>query len=205
LKVLVACEFSGVVRDAFLKKGHDAVSCDLLPSESNHPEDSWRHIQGDVLNELDSHHWDILIAHPPCTYLSHAGCRWLYPKKGKGLNQERYKKGIAAKDFFMQFYNAPIEKICIENPFPSPLFKLPEATQVIQPYMFGHQVQKKTLLWLKGLPKLQPTNIVPRGEFVRYNGIPHCKWFMEKYGDAKGRSITFEGIAKAMAEQWGDD
>ena len=196
MKVLIACEFSGIVREAFRKQGHDAWSCDLLPTEI-----PGQHIQGNVLKHLKEE-WDLMIAHPPCTYLSHAGARWLYPKKGMGLNKDRYKKGLKAKEFFMQLWKSNIPKIAIENPMPSPVYQLPKKTQVIQPYYFGHSVQKKTFFWLKNLPKLQPTKIVDKGPFVRYHDIPHSKWFMDKFGDAKARSKTFKGIAAAMAKQW---
>jgi hypothetical protein len=149
-----------------------------------------------------------MIAHPPCTYLSHAGARWLYPKGI--LNQERYEQGLEGKDFFMKLYNADIPKICVENPTPSSIFGLPKHTQVIQPYQFGDKAQKKTLLWLKNLPMLRPTNVVDKGEMVIYkSGKKKAKWFMDaahnasKEERAKIRSKTFQGIANAMASQWG--
>ena len=149
MKILIACEFSGIVREAFKKRGHDAWSCDLLPTEI-----PGLHYQMDISDFLHlngfENYWDLMIAHPPCTYLSNAGARFLYPE-GK-LNTDRLKLGLEAKDFFMSLYNAPIEKICIENPIPSKVFELPEYTQTIQPYYFGDMVQKKTCLWLKNLP-----------------------------------------------------
>ena len=150
--------------------------------------------------------WDILIAHPPCTYLSNAGACRLYPCKGQ-LNIERYELGMKAKAFFMAFYNANIDRICVENPIPSRVFEMPQYTQTIQPYEFGHPYTKKTCLWLKNLPKLEPTNMVePIAPYVPAGTGRKIK---AKYGaakrgdDAKNRSKTFEGIAQAMAEQWG--
>lgn len=204
MKILIACEESQTVCKAFREKGHEAYSCDIQECSGGHPE--W-HIQGDVLPLLEQE-WDLIIAHPPCTYLSNAGACRLYPKKGQ-LDPVRYEKGLKAKEFFMQFYNAKCKRICIENPIPSRVFELPEKTQVIQPYEYGHPYTKKTYLWLKGLPKLQPTNIVEeRHPYVCGNAEIWKKqaalgkvWGKEK--SAKHRSKTFEGIAKAMAEQWG--
>jgi hypothetical protein len=202
MRVLVACEFSQIVCKAFRDLGHEAFSCDILPCEGGHPE--W-HIQDDVLKHLNDG-WDMMIAHPPCTYLSNAGACRLYPQKGI-LNQKRYAQGLKAKEFFIALYNATIPKICIENPVPSRIFKLPEHTQEIQPYMFGHPVTKKTRLWLKRLPLLMPTNIVkPENPFCPSGTSRKLK---HKYGVAKrsgkNRSITFSGIAQAMAEQWGNN
>lgn len=152
--------------------------------------------------------WDLIIAHPPCTYLSNAGACRLYPHKGL-LNYERYKKGLQAKEFFMQLYNANCDCICVENPIPSKVYELPKYTQTIQPYEYGHPYTKKTCLWLKGLPKLQPTNIVePIGPYVCGNSEIWKKQAQKgevigKEKSAKHRSKTFPGIAKAMAEQWG--
>ncbi len=194
MKVLVACEYSGIVRDAFAAKGHDAWSCDILPTES-----PGNHYQGDVLEHLDKG-WDLMIAHPPCTYLSNAGARYLYPK-GK-LNEDRYKLGLKAKDFFMVLYNTPINKICVENPISSKIFALPKYTQTIQPYEYGHPVQKKTCLWLKNLPQLKPTNIIYKRQSTKIPG----NWFNKGGKDRqKNRSKFFVGFAKAMADQWGSD
>ena len=194
MKVLIACEYSGIVRDAFAAKGHDAWSCDILPTES-----PGNHFQGDVLEHLDKG-WDLMIAHPPCTYLSNAGARFLYPK-GK-LNEDRYKLGLKAKDFFMKLYNAPIDKICVENPISSKIFALPKYTQTIQPYEYGHPVKKKTCLWLKNLPKLKPTNIIFKRQSTKVPG----NWFNKGGKDRqKNRSRFFTGIANAMADQWGSD
>jgi hypothetical protein len=191
MKVLIACEYSGVVRDAFTALGHDAMSCDILPTDSD-----GKHYQGDVLDILYEG-WDLMIAHPPCTYLSNAGARHLYPKGI--LNQDRLAKGLEAKEFFMKLYNAPISKICIENPIPSKVFGLPAYTQAIQPYEFGHPFKKKTCLWLKGLPNLTPTNIVEDRQSSKVAG----NWFNKGGKDRqKNRAKTFQGIADAMASQW---
>lgn len=220
MNVLIACEESQRVCVAFRNKGHNAFSADIIEPSGNHPE--W-HILGDVIPILNgncsfctmdgSEHnitgsWDLIIAHPPCTYLSNAGACRLYPKAGQ-LNEERYKKGLQAKDFFMKFLNANCDKIAVENPIPSKIFELPPYSQVIQPYEFGHPYTKRTCLWLKGLSKLQPTNIIkPLGGWVCGNSEIWKKQAKvgQVYGkekDAKHRSKTFEGIAAAMAEQWG--
>ena len=192
MRVLIACEFSGVVREAFAKRGHDAWSCDLLPTEI-----SGKHIQGDVLEILNDG-WDLMIAHPPCTYLSNAGAGHLYPKGI--LNQDRYKKGMEAKDFFMCLWLSDIPKICIENPIPSTVYGLPKYAQAIQPYEHGHPYQKRTCLWLKNLSLLQPTNIMTERQSTKIPG----NWYNKGGKDRqKNRSKTFQGIADAMAEQWG--
>lgn len=194
MKILIACEESQEVCKAFRALGHEAYSCDVLPSSGGHPE--W-HIQGDVLEQLNNG-WDMMIAHPPCTYLSNAGAVHLYPKKV--LNEERYKKGIIAKEFFMALVNAPIEKICVENPIPSKIYGLPKYTQIIQPYEHGHPFSKKTCLWLKGLPELKPSNVIEERQSTKVAG----NWFNKGGNDRQvNRSKTFPGIAKAMAEQWG--
>ena len=194
MKVLIACEESQRVCTAFREKGHEAYSCDIEPCSGGHPE--W-HIQDDVLKHLDKA-WDLIIAHPPCTYLSNAGARFLYPKGI--LNQERLKKGLEAKEFFMKLYNANCPKICVENPVSSKIFDMPPHTQEIQPFEFGHPFKKKTRLWLKGLEPLKPTEIVEISESTKIAG----NWFNKGGKDRqKNRSKTFEGIAKAMAEQWG--
>lgn len=202
MRVLVACEESQRVCIAFRKKGHEAYSCDIQECSGGHPE--W-HIQGDVLPLLKEK-WDLIIAHPPCTYMSKAGARFMYLTAGN-INQERLEKALKAKEFFMQFMNADCDKICIENPTPLKVVGLPKESQVIQPYQFGHPYSKRTLLWLKGLPKLKPTNILTEytpylpsntGGFARgkggSRGVAH---------NAKDASKTFSGIAQAMAEQWG--
>ncbi len=194
MKVLVACEESQAVTIELRKRGHEAYSCDILPCSGGHPE--W-HLQQDVIPLLKEK-WDMIIAFPPCTYLSNAGARHLW--KGGQLNKERYKKGLEAKEFFMQFYNANCSKIAIENPVSSKVFEMPLHTQEVQPYMFGHPLKKKTRLWLKGLPLLEPTNIVEPMQSCH----DAYSWYSKGGKDRqKNRAKTFKGIAKAMAEQWG--
>lgn len=195
-KVLVACEYSGVVRDAFAALGFDAWSCDILPTEK-----PGNHLQCDVMEILNDG-WDLMIAHPPCTYLSRAGTRWLFPKGI--LNKERFDKGMEARGFFEALLAAPIPMIAIENPMPHKVFGMPEPTQIIQPWQHGHEAQKTTLLWLKNLPQLKETNVVGKGEYFydKVNGWRHTKWFMSNTCQ-KARSKTFDGIAKGMAAQWG--
>lgn len=192
MRVLVACEYSGIVRDAFTKRGHFAVSCDLLPTEAP----GW-HYMGDVFDIINDG-WDLMIAHPPCTYISNAGARHLYPK-GE-LNQERYNKGMMAKLFFMALYAAPIARIAVENPIPSTVFEMPPYSQIIQPYYFGDAAQKKTCLWLKNLPLLtyEKPDSVPESTKKAGN------WF-NRGGKSrqKNRAKFWPGIAAAMAEQWG--
>ena len=202
MRVLVACEESQAVTMEFRALGHEAYSCDIIPCSGGHPE--W-HLQQDVTPLLQEK-WDMIIAFPPCTYLTNAGARHLY--KGGTLNLERYKKGLEAKAFFMAIYNADCQKIAIENPTPSRVYGLPEKTQVIQPWQFGHPYTKRTQLWLKGLPKLVPTNIVtpertwcPSGSYSQNHNEKHKGMFTTDR--AKNRSKTFPGIAQAMAEQWG--
>lgn len=192
MRVLVACEYSGTVREAFKRKGHEAWSCDLLPSDIE-----GNHYQGPVQDIL-AEPWDLLIAHPPCTYLSNAGARHLYPKGILNLN--RLNKGLEAKEFFMMLLNAPIKKICVENPLPSTIFKLPKYNQYIQPFEFGHPFKKKTCLWLKNLPPLMATEIIFEAQNTKKSG----NWFNKGGKDRqKNRAKTFQGIADAMAEQWG--
>lgn len=182
MRILIACEFSGVVRRAFRNKGHDAYSCDLLDSEDNSP----YHIRCDVLSIIDDG-WDMMIAHPPCTHLAVSGARWFKDK----VEEQR-----EAVNFFYAFVLNKIEKVCIENPvgIMSSIYRKPD--QIIQPWQFGHGETKATCLWLKGLPKLVPTNIV-EGREARIHKMPPSKdrW--------KERSRTYEGIANAMANQWG--
>jgi hypothetical protein len=196
VKILVACEFSGTVRDAFAKLGHDVMSCDLLPSDKG-----GNHYQGSVLDVLHDG-WDLMIAHPPCTYLSNAGAKHLY-KGGQGkLNIKRFHDGLDAIAFFNKLFTADIPKICIENPVPSTVYYgygLPKYHQIIQPFEHGHPYQKKTCLWLKGLPDLKPTNIVSERENTRLAG----NWFNVGGKERqKNRAVTFQGIANAMANQW---
>lgn len=201
MKILVACEESQAVTIELRKLGHEAYSCDIIPCSGGHPE--W-HLQQDV-TPLLREKWDMIIAFPPCTYLSNAGARHLYPKKGQ-LDEERYKKGLEGKAFLMQFINADCPRIAVENPVSSKVFDMPQHTQEIQPFMFGHPYTKKTRLWLRGLPKLKPTDIVePIGPYcpAGTGRKDRTKYGSAKRGeDAKNRSKTFPGIARAMAEQW---
>lgn len=210
--ILVACEESQEVCMAFRKKGHAAFSADIQPCSGGFPE--W-HIQGDVTPLINGNckfttadgnthevigKWDLIIAHPPCTYISNAGVRFLYPGGNGILNEERLKKGIEATHFFLRFWYADCEKIAIENPVPTKVYCLPRYTQIIQPYMFGHPVQKKTCLWLKGLPNLQATNITEERQSSKVPG----NWFNHGGKERqKNRAKTFPGIAAAMANQWG--
>jgi hypothetical protein len=183
MRVLVACEFSGVVREAFIKRGHDAVSCDLRPTERPGP-----HYQGDVF-DIIGNGWDLMIAHPPCTHLAVSGARHFAAKRADGRQQ-------SAIEFFMDLASAPIPRICIENPvcIMSSLYRKPD--QIIQPWQFGHGETKKTCLWLKGLPNLQPTNIVDGREARIWKMPPSPERERE-------RSRTYAGIAQAMSDQWG--
>ena len=184
MKVLVACEYSGRVREAFRKLGHDAWSCDLLPADDNSP----YHIQGDVLEILNDG-WDLMIAHPPCTHLAVSGARWF---------KDKVKEQKEALDFVKKLLDAPISKIALENPISVISSKIRKPDQIIQPWQFGHGETKATCLWLKNLPKLVPTKIVDGREqnIWRKKGVPKgmplWKW----------RSLTYQGIADAMAEQW---
>lgn len=204
MKILVACEESQAVTIELRKLGHEAYSCDIETCSGGHPE--W-HLQQDVLPILKEK-WDMIIAFPPCTYLSNAGACRLYPKKGQ-LDPIRYEKGMKAKEFFLSILNADCSKIAVENPVSSKIFSMPKHSQEIQPYMFGHPYTKKTRLWLKGLPEIIPTNVVePVSPYVPAGTGRKDK---SKYGaakrgdDAKNRSKTFDGIAKAMATQWAGD
>ena len=182
MKVLIACEFSGIVRDAFRAKGHYAISCDLQDTEKNRP----YHIKDNVLNHLDED-WDLMIAHPPCTYLCVSGARWF---------KERQQEQVRALGFVKKLMDAPIERIAIENPISVISSKIRKPDQIIQPWMFGHGETKATCLWLKNLPKLNPTKIV-EGREARIHKMP------PGILRSRERSRTYLGIAKAMAEQWG--
>ena len=204
MKVLVACEFSGTVREAFKKKGHDAWSCDLLPTEI-----PGQHIQGNVLDYLDRD-WDLMIAHPPCTYLANSGVQhlWKDRKKENGKNYRRWLLMNQGKRFFLDLlYNPFISKIAVENPVPHGYSKLPKYNQIVQPFYFGEEAMKKTCLWLKNLEPLKPTKIVGKGEqYYTKEGKPNgSKWYqLPPTKDRwKHRSKTFQSIANAMAEQWG--
>ncbi len=204
MKVLVACEYSGRVRDAFIALGHDAMSCDLLPTEADGP-----HYQGDVRDVLDNG-WDLMIAHPPCTHLAVSGARW-FKTKGPAVQEE-------ALEFFKLMLFAPIPHIAVENPVGIVSSRIRKPDQIIEPWQHGHECTKKTCLWLKDLPLLRPTQIVGKGiRYVDPRGNPHGSEFVmrAKVGYSplmllprsperwKIRSRTFEGIARAMAEQWG--
>lgn len=209
MKVLIACEFSGVVRRAFRERGHDAWSCDILPSEDG----SRFHIQGDALALLKEQ-WDMVIAHPPCTYLTNAGVRHLHDNvasrngvRAKVYGEERWLAMEDGAYFFNAFRDAPIRRIAIENPIPHKYAKeiIGMYSQLIQPWMFGHGEIKATCLWLKGLPKLQPTHRrddlfcepEPMGRVARIHRMSPGP------NRSKERSRTYPGIGKAMAEQWG--
>ena len=200
MRVLVACEYSGIVREAFSVLGHDAVSCDIRSTEI-----PGQHYKGDVRDILGDG-WDLLIAHPPCTYLSKASARWLYTSPGV-IDKDRYAKGLEAKAFFMEMLNAPIPRIAVENPTPLRAFELPKHSQVVQPYEYGHPYSKRTLLWLKGLPELQPTDVLDEyGVYLPSNTGGARRGEKSTYTKVmtnKDRSRTFRGIAAAMAQQWG--
>lgn len=197
MKILVACEFSGTVRDAFRKKGHDAVSCDILDGEGDGP-----HIKGDVSKVIHGQSWDMIIAHPPCTYLCNSGVSWLH------RDNSRWGKLKDAADFFNMFLDVPVMKLCVENPimhkYAKELIGGRRQSQIVQPWMFGHPEQKATCLWLRGLPLLQPTNDV-RDEMKNMTPAERQKlhWLPPSKDRWKLRSKTFQGIADAMAEQWG--
>jgi len=195
VKVLVACEYSGVVRDAFRAKGHDAISCDLLPTDADGP-----HLQCSVFDILHDG-WDMLIAHPPCTYLTNSGVRWLHERP------ERWQQMSQGAEFFRSLWNAPIPKIAVENPIMHKYARKiigDKYAQIVQPWMFGHAESKATCLWLKGLPSLIETDNVkeqwrklPKKQAQRLHMLPPSpdRW--------KLRSQTYAGIANAMSEQWG--
>ena len=191
MKVLIACEFSGIVRDAFIAKGHDAWSCDILPTERPGP-----HIQGDVLDVME-HGWELMIAHPPCTYLAVSGARYW---------KDRIPQQKEALRFVKALMNAPVGKIAIENPVGKISTSIRKPDQYIQPYEHGHKISKKTGLWLKNLPLLKPSEVV-EPEWIYYKNGGRCSPDHYKNAFAKNRShlrsVTFQGIADAMADQWG--
>ena len=216
MKILIACEESQRVCSAFREKGHESYSCDIIEPSGNHPE--W-HILGDALiaikggtvitmdgKEHEIGRWDMIIAHPPCTYLTCAGA--VRMRVNGELQTERFAKAMEARDFFLAFLNADCDHVAVENPTPMKIVQLPPYSQAIQPYEYGHPYSKRTCLWLKGLPPLMATEIVPdhvpyvnggskdaHGNYRRFQGRGER--------DQKTRSKTFSGIAKAMAEQWG--
>ena len=191
MRVLIACEYSGAVRDAFLARGHDALSCDLLPSEAPGP-----HYQGPVQDIL-SDGWDLMVAHPPCTHLAVSGARWFKDKQAEQAE---------ALDFVRLLLAAPIPCIALENPVSVISSRIRKPDQIIQPWQFGHEASKTTCLWLKGLPPLTPTNVVGKGaRHVTKSGKSLPQWYnLPPSADRwKIRSATFQGIADAMADQWG--
>jgi len=193
MKVLIACEFSGVVRNAFLSKGHDAWSCDLLPTEQP-PED--RHIVSDVRGIIDNS-WDLMVAFPPCTYICRSGIHWNRRIPGRQQLSEK------ALEFVHFLLNCPIEKVALENPIGLINSRIRKPDQIIQPYHFGEDASKKTCLWLKNLPKLKATVLVLKRLYS--NQTTSGQNITERYkGRAKDRSRTYQGIANAMAEQWGE-
>lgn len=218
MRILAACEESQRVCAAFRKRGHEAYSCDIEPCSGGHPE--W-HVMGDVLPLLNGHceietmdgekhriegRWDMILAFPPCTKTSNAGARHLW--KGGRLNIERYYEGLCGKALFQAIWAADCERVVIENPVPSRIFEYPAPSQMIQPYEYGHPYSKRTLLWERGVKHLKPTKIVevkaswcPSGSYSGKHEERHRGMFTKDR--AKNRSKTFEGIAEAMAEQWG--
>ena len=209
MRILVACEESQAITKEFRKLGHEAFSCDLLPCSGGHPE--W-HYQQDVF-EVINKGWDMMIAHPPCTFLAVSGARWLYNKDGS-KNVERWENQSKALDFVQKLIDAPIDKIAIENPISVISSNIRKPDQIVQPWQFGDKAQKSTCLWLKNLPKLEPTDIVEKGEFIEFiskKGVKkrQPKWYFEALKNAKTpaerrtlRSKTFKGMAEAIADQW---
>lgn len=204
LKILVACEESQIVAKAFRELGHESYSCDLLPCSGGYPE---IHIQGDAISEAYSGKYDLIIAHPPCTFMSKAGARFMYPTAGN-IDIKRLKLALDAKDFFIKLLNAPCKYIAVENPTPLKCVGLPKHTQAIQPYQFGHPFSKRTLLWLKNLPELIHTDVLkewtpylPSNTGGKKRGQSHNRGTSK---NSKESSKTFKGIAKAIATQWSD-
>lgn len=203
MRVLVACEESQEVCKAFREEGFEAFSCDIKDCSGGRPE--W-HIKGDALETVYNGTWDVLIAHPPCTFMSKAGARWMYPVAGE-VCPERLVRCGEARDFFMGLWNAPVKHIAVENPTPLKVARLPAHSQVIQPYQFGHPYSKRTLLGLKNLPSLVPTDVVknytpylPSNTGGKKRGQKHHAGTAHTATEA---SKTFTGVAKAMAQQWG--
>lgn len=207
MRILVACEESQAVTIELRRLGHEAYSCDIQDCSGGHPE--W-HIRADAL-EMIKLKWDMIIAHPPCTYLTAASAVRLYSKNHLIKDPERYEKGCQAAEFFKAIWNADCPKIAIENPIPMKIWGLPKYTQVIEPYYFGDPWRKRTCLWLKGLPPLLPTEVVePQGLWVgstsgRRDATVYSRYKLRSKRSQKERSKTFPGIARAMAEQWAGD
>jgi hypothetical protein len=206
MKIIIACEESQTITKEFRLLGHEAYSCDILPCSGGHPE--W-HLQGDIF-EFIGGGYDMMIAHPPCTFLSVSGARHMYNKDGS-INQDRARNQLEALNFVQKLMDADIPKIAIENPVSVISSKIRKPDQIIQPWMFGDEATKTTCLWLKNLPLLRPTNIVGKGERTVFkSGKSHPKWYADALANSKTaedrrklRSKTFIGIAKAIAEQWG--
>mgnify|MGYP003675273513 FL=1 len=220
MKILIACEESQTITKKFRELGHEAFSCDLLPCSGGHPE--W-HFQEDIFKVIDKG-WDIMIAHPPCTYLAVSGARWMYHPDDNKLpfnhrrphpkHPNRRKQQADALDFVQRLMDAPIAKIAIENPISVISSKIRKPDQIVHPWMFGDKASKSTCLWLKNLPELVPTDIVDKGEFVEFiskKGVKkkQPKWYFDALKNAKSsaerstlRSKTFKGLAQAMANQW---
>jgi hypothetical protein len=204
MRILVACEESQAVTKEMRRLGHEAYSCDIQPCSGGHPE--W-HLQVDAL-ELLKMRWDMIIAHPPCTYMANSGA--VRMRVGGVIQEDRYKKAMEAKAFFMRFLEADCPRIAIENPTPMKLIGLPPCSQVIQPFEYGHPYSKRTCLWLRGLPPLMPTVLVAEHEPYVNGGCKDAHGNYRRFQgrnerDAKTRSKTFPGIARAMAEQWAGD
>ena len=192
MRVLVACEFSGIVRDAFTARGHDAISCDLLETER-----PGKHYQGDV-RDIINDGFDLMIAHPPCTYLCRQGQRWI----GHPTHPNRLEKQIEAIEFFKSFFDNDIPRVCVENPVGVLNVQYRKPDQIIQPWQFGHDYSKKTCLWLKNLPQLRPTKVVELTYVTLPSGKRFTRAWYEMPRKTRERSRTFQGIADAMAEQW---
>jgi hypothetical protein len=209
MRILVACEESQAITKELRALGHEAFSCDLLPCSGGHPE--W-HFQEDVFEVIEQG-WDMMIAHPPCTYLAVSGARWLYNKDGS-KNEERWRNQAEALQFVQRLMDAPIDKIAIENPVSVISSHIRKPDQIVHPWMFGDKASKSTCLWLKNLPKLEPTDIVEKGEFIEFiskKGVKkrQPKWYFDALKEAKTpaerrtlRSKTFKGMAQAIAKQW---
>lgn len=219
MKILIACEESQAITLAFRKLGYEAYSCDLLPCSGGHPE--W-HYQEDVFSVIEREDWDMMIAHPPCTYLTSSGVQWLSHPEDKDLPFEerrahpkypnRRKDMLDSVEFVKALYNCKIPKVAIENPIGLLSTRWKKPDQIIQPYMFGDEASKSTCLWLKNLPQLTSTKMVGKGEYVTYSsGKKMPKWYADALSNAKSdaerrtlRSKTFQGIADAIAQQWSE-
>ena len=210
MKILIACEESQTITNLYREKGYEAYSCDILECSGGNPQ--W-HIKGDALTYAYSGEFDMMIAHPPCTYLAVSGARWMYNKDGS-VNQERLSNQNKALDFVRKLMDAPINKIAVENPISVISSKIRKPDQIVHPYWFGDKASKSTCLWLKNLPLLTATNMVSKGEFFEWvdkkgKKKRQAQWYMDALKKAKTpeqrrtlRSKTFEGMAKAITEQW---